>query len=285
MPGPLIATDQLGNAYSIVINTLDNNAMVLTPIAPVSPSTADDSITVTALSLITSALRLIGVIASGEAVPIDEANDSLMVLDQMIDAWNADHLAIYTSSSSDYALIAGQQEYTLGPGGDWNSNRPPRINNVSVILLSNPANPIEIPIPMYTVEQWQTEIAVKATTSSFPLVCYDDGGFPMRTLSVWPIPQQVNNLRVYADQSLSVPSTLQTLMSFPPGYAEAFRYNLAMRLAAEFAETPSPVVAGIALESLARLKTMNAPDLSLCSDLSSGPGGYNYRADMFGIAY
>jgi hypothetical protein len=124
MPGPLIATDQLGNAYSVVINTLDNNAMVLTPIAPVSPSTADDSITVTALSLITSALRLIGVIASGEAVPIDEANDSLMVLDQMIDAWNADHLAIYTSSSSDYALIAGQQEYTLGPGGDWNSNRP-----------------------------------------------------------------------------------------------------------------------------------------------------------------
>jgi hypothetical protein len=133
--------------------------MVLTPIAPVSPSTADDSITVTALSLITSALRLIGVIASGEAVPIDEANDSLMVLDQMIDAWNADHLAIYTSSSSDYALIAGQQEYTLGPGGDWNSNRPARINNVSVILLSNPANPIEIPIPMYTVEDWQTKSA------------------------------------------------------------------------------------------------------------------------------
>jgi hypothetical protein len=41
----------------------------------------------------------------------------------------------------------------------------------------------------------------------------------------------------------------------------------------------------IAVESLARVKTLNAPDLNLQSDLMPWPAGYNYRADLFGIGW
>jgi hypothetical protein len=280
---PLIGTDQLGNLYSIVIDSV-SGAITTTPVQNVSPSTADNSITTTAMAQITSAMRLIGVLASGEVPQLSEATDALMVLQQMIDSWNADRLAIYTTSASDYALVQGQQAYTLGPGGDFNTGRPAQIDSMSAILITNPDNPIEVPINMYTVDQWQS-LPVKNVPGSFPIVCYDDGGFPLRTLSMWPIPVgQPVNLRIYAWQSLSVPATLQTNLAFPPGYAEAFRYNLAVRLAPEFDADLSPVVQAIAVESLARVKTMNAPDLRLQSDLVNA-GASGDVAFFFGLPY
>jgi hypothetical protein len=281
----LIATDQLGNQFSIVISDVDGS-LITTPVQNLSPSTADNSITVSAMGLITSALRLAGVLASGETPELSDANDSLMVLDQMIDAWNADRLAIYTTRADDYALVGGKQNYTLGNGGDFNSNRPARIDSMSVILLANPANSIEVPIPIYSVDDWQNKVPVKNVPGSFPLLCYDDGGFPLRMLSVWPVPtDSINHLRIYSWQSLGVPSTLQTGLSFPPGYAEAFRYNLAVRLSAEFDTPPKPTVVSYAVESLARVRSMNAPDLGLQSDLLPSPAGYNWKAEMFGIPY
>lgn len=282
---PLIATDQLGNPYSIVIDST-TGAITTTPVPHVTPSTADNSITQTAMSLITSAMRLIGVLASGEAPQLAEANDALSVFNQMLDSWNADRLAIYTTSASDYALVQGKQNYTLGPGGDFDTNRPAQIDAMSAILMNNPSNPIEVPIQMYSVDQWQNQVPVKNVPGSFPLICYDDGGFPLRTLSMWPIPQgQPVNLRIYAWQALGLAATLQSGVSFPPGYAQAFRYNLAVLLAAEFGEQVPAIVQDVAVKSLARVKTMNAPDLTLRSDLTSGDGAAKMRAELFGLGY
>ena len=139
---------------------------------------------------------------------------------------------------------------------------------------------------MYTWDQWQQNLPVKEVSGNFPHVCYDDGGMPLRTLSFWPIPQvEQNNVRIYSWQSLVWPATLRTLLNFPPGYARAFRFNLAVELGAEFGIQVPPTVAQIAVNSLAQIKTMNAPELHLVSDLLPVPGGYNYRADLFGIGW
>lgn len=242
----------------------------------------------TAYDVINSALRLVGVLAGEEAASSSDANQSLTVFNDMIDAWNAERQAIFTTRSDDFPLVLNQQSYTLGIGGDFNIPRPARIDGMSSILLNpSPSNPTEIPITMYTVEEWQNYVPVKQVTGTFPLICYDDGNFPLRTLNFWPIPtQEQNNVRIYGWQALAA-QTLVSQVSFPPGYAEALRYNLAVRLAAEFAVDPSKysaaVVATIAIQGLARIKTMNAPELFLQSDLVPSPAGYNYKADLFGI--
>ena len=238
-----------------------------------------------ASDIINSALRLIGVLASGEQPDISESNDALVVFDQMVDSWNADRLAIFTTSSNDFPFVIGQQSYTLGSGANFNMTRPARIDAMSAILLTNPDNPIEVPISMVSVDDWQQKVPVKSVDGSFPLICYDDGGFPNRTLNYWPIPLQANNVRIYSWQPLSAPSSLATTIAFPPGYLEAFRYNLAVRLSAEFAAPLPAAVQALAIESLGRVKSMNAPDLELQSDLLPSPTGYNWRADMFGIPY
>jgi hypothetical protein len=240
----------------------------------------------TAYDLITSALRLINVMASGEETPIAMANESLAVLNDMIDGWNAERQAIFTTRSDDFPFVLGQQSYTLGTGGNFNIPRPARIDAMSAILLADPSNPVEVPMYLCTTEYWQTQVPVKVVDGSFPTICYDDGEFPLRTLNFWPIPnQQPNSVRIYSWQALTQPATLDSVIAFPPGYVEAFRYNLAVRLSAEFASTLSPTVATIAIGSLARLKTMNAPDLELRSDLVPDPAGWNYKAIMFGIPY
>jgi hypothetical protein len=222
--------------------------------------------------------------ASGETTPLAMANESLAVLNDMIDGWNAERQAIFTTRSDDFPYVLGKQSYTLGTGGDFNIPRPARIDAMSTILLNNPANPVEVPMAMYSVEDWQTQVPVKVVDGSIPLICYDDGGFPLRTLNFWPIPnEQPNAVRIYSWQALTQPAALDSVIAFPPGYAEAFRYNLAVRLSAEFASPLTPTVATIAIGSLARIKTMNAPDLSLRSDLVPDPAEWNYKADLFGI--
>lgn len=243
----------------------------------------------TAFDIITSALKLTGVLADGEQPSDDTANQGLTVLNDMIDAWNADRLAIFTTRSDDFPYVLGKQSYTLGTGGDFNITRPARIDAMSTILLTDPANPVEVPITLFTVDDWQTKVPVKKVDGSFPLICYDTGDFPLRTLNFWPIPtQQQNSVRIYGWQALGA-QTLLSQVSFPPGYAEAIRYNLAVRVAAEFGVDPSKyaaaTVAALAIQGLARIKTMNAPDLEIQSDLIPYPAGYNYRADMFGMGF
>lgn len=243
----------------------------------------------TAFDLITSGLNLVGVLSGDEQPNFNDANRGLMVLNDMIDAWNADRLAIFTTRIDDFPLVLSQQAYTLGTGGNFNMPRPARIDAMSAILLDNPANPVEVPMDMYSVDDWQTQVPVKVVTGSFPQICYDDGGFPLRTLNFWPIPTgQPCSARIYSWQGLGA-QTLQSQVSFPPGYSEALRYNLAARLAAEFAvpsdKYASGIVATLAIQGLARIKTMNAPDLGLRSDLVPNPAGWNYRADMFGLGF
>lgn len=281
----LIITDQSGNQYSLSVDSTDGS-LVTTPVTNVTPSTGDNSIFVTALDLITRALRLINVVASGELPTSDEANDSLAAFREMIDSWNADRLGVFSINAQDFSLTLGQQAFTMGPGGNFDTNRPAKIEGMSSILLYSPSNPVEIPMEMYTWQDWQQKVPVKNVDGNFPLVCYDDGGMPLRTLNFWPIPQQQPvNVRIYAWQPLIWPATLQTLLNFPVGYARAFRFNLAVELAAEFSVPIPQQVAAIAVGSLATVKNMNAPDLELVSDLLATPAGYNYKADLFGIPY
>ena len=95
-------------------------------------------------------------------------------------------------------------------------------------------------------------------------------------------------MRIYGWQALPA-QTLQAQVWFPPGYAEAIKYNLTERIAAEFAVDPSKYAAAYvhdqAVNSYARIKTMNAPDLELQSDLIPSPAGFNYRADLFGMGW
>ena len=130
----LIITDQSGNQYALTVNAADGS-LVTTATSNVTPSTPDSSVYRTTLDMITRSLRLINVVADKELPTTDEANDCLESFQDMIDAWNADGLTVYSIGSADFPLTLGQQAFTIGPGGNFDTNRPPKIVGMSAILL------------------------------------------------------------------------------------------------------------------------------------------------------
>src|SRR6185437_12004235 len=175
----------------------------------------------TVLDLITSALRSLVVLGSGETPTSDEAQDALSIFNLMVDSWNAERLTIFTIPMQEFSITTNQQTYTLGPGGTLNlSVWPSRVERYGIVNLNNPAQPLELPLEMLTVDQWAA-IPVKQISSTLPTKIYDDGAFPLRNVSFWPIPATAVNLRVYYWSALSGAASLQTVLAQPPGYVEA----------------------------------------------------------------
>lgn len=230
--------------------------------------------------LIKSSLRLIGAIESGEVPSADESADALVILNQMLDSWNAERLNIFTQTIANFALTVGVQTYTYGAGGTFNGVRPANIERANIVSLNNPAQPLELPLDMLTDAQWSA-IPVKAVSSALPLKFYDDGDFPFRNLSFWPIPSVPVQVNIYVWTALSAFPDLVTDVTFPPGYLKALRYNLAVDLAPEFGVQIPPEVGIQALMSKAVIKSINIGPLDLQCDraLTQRGGRYNWLAD------
>jgi hypothetical protein len=236
-----------------------------------------------ALDIIKAAMRSLGVLASGEEPDGNEAQDSLIAANQMLDAFNGDGLTIFTISIKDFPLTSSKQIYTLGIGGDFNFPRPAYIDRASIVILSNPNVPLEYPIPMYSTQNWQEQVPIKNVPGNLPLLIYDDGGFPLRTLTFWPVASDNTSFRMYAWQPLTQFSGLSTVACYPPGYQEAIRFNLALRLAPDFQVPVSPELAMLASTSLGLIKAHNPDDTQLRSDLHSSSTPSRMRSELFNI--
>jgi hypothetical protein len=239
----------------------------------------------TSNDLIASSLRLIGVLASGEVPSAAEANDAFNILNQMLDSWNTERLAIFTVQRQVVVPATLKQAYTVGVGGDFNIPRPPRIDRIGVISLQNSSEPLELPVELLTDVGWEA-IPVKNISSSLPLKVWNDLGYPLMTLSFWPIPNVEINFALYTWTALTQFPDLVTDQEFPPGYLKALRYNLAVDLAPEFGVQQVPqVVVAQAAESKGKIKALNQPLLDMVCDtalVNQRGGRYNWLTDQTG---
>lgn len=231
----------------------------------------------TARDLINSAMRLIGVLASGETLSANEASDALVGLNQMVDTWSTENLLIYAKGEEEFPLVAGQQSYTMGPSGNFNTSRPLVIENAYIRTL-NGSNTVDLPLDVVNQDQW-ANITNKSTSSSFPRKLFPQGTYPLETILVWPVPSETKTLVLWSWKPLASIATLDSIIDLPPGYAKALRYNVAIEYAPEYGKTPDGLVLVQAAESKAAIKRMNSKPLYLSSDaaLLSKGSSFNWR--------
>src|SRR5574343_694239 len=77
----------------------------------------------TALQIITSAARLIGIVRKGEALDNDEAVDGLSALNDMLASWSNNGL-LCVSRVWEYFTVTSATSYTIGSGQTLNTTRP-----------------------------------------------------------------------------------------------------------------------------------------------------------------
>ena len=233
----------------------------------------------TVLDLITGSLRLLGVLASGESPSASEAQDALSALNNLLDTWKNDSLLVYTTSSSPYSLVGGKKSYTFGTGGDWNAERPVVIDSMFLQYTGTTGGPSPLNLPMAALTQDQyNAIIVPNTPSPIPTAFYDDGGFPLRTVSFWPVPTTNYQVNVWTWQLIDGFAAITDLINLPPGYERMMRFNLAIELAPEYGKEASPTIAAGALDSKLSIKRINSKTLFMSCDaaVTRQPSGFNY---------
>jgi hypothetical protein len=213
--------------------------------------------TTTAGDQINGALRLLGVLAEGETPSAATSQDALNALNQMIDSWNTERLAVFSTQDQVFSWLPGLISRTLGPTGDFVGNRPILLDDAT--YFKDPASGISYGIKIINQQQYDG-IAVKTVTSTYPQVIRVNMSDPDIELYVYPVPTKTLEWHFISVEELTQPALLSTALAFPPGYLRAFRYNLACEFAPEFGIEPSPTVSRIAMASKRNLKRINNPD-------------------------
>lgn len=183
---------------------------------------------VVALDLITSAMRQLGVLATGEVATADEANDGLIALNDVIETWNIEGLTIYGSLPSTFTTVQGQYIYTIGPTGNWVATRPPSILDAYCTVQS-----VDFPIGAWTLDQWMAQPIKTIQQQIIERLVYVND-FPNGQIILWPTPASAISVTLNFDRQITQAATLATTLSLPPGYVRALRYAIAVELAPSY---------------------------------------------------
>lgn len=229
----------------------------------------------TGRDLVSASLRLIGAVAPGETPQAAELTDGLASINRMISSLSTEGLLIHSITRESFSLVAGTAAYTMGSSGTFNTTRPETI--LQALIRDESVSPaIEYPVSLLSLSEY-AHISAKGVSSALPTALYDDGGYPLRTLTLYPTPSVAHKLVLFTSKALSQITSLDTELSLPSGYEEMLVYNGAIRLAPEYGNTITPEVAEIARESKASVKRANHRPHYLTSEASliSRSGRFN----------
>ena len=234
----------------------------------------------TAGDIINGSLRLLGVLAEGETPSAETSQDALTAMNQMIDSWNTERLAVFSTQDQVFNWPVGVKSQTLGPSGDFVGNRPILLDDST--YFRDPSTNVSFGIKIINQQQYDG-IAVKTVTSTYPQVIWLNMNYPDIEMYIYPVPTRLLEWHFISVDELTQPATLATDLHFPPGYLRAFRYNLACELAPEFGVEPAPQVSRIAMVSKRNLKRINNPDdvMSMPYSIVATRQRYNIYAGNF----
>jgi hypothetical protein len=236
----------------------------------------------TVLSIATDAAREIGLIGDGDSLGASAGATILTRFQNQLNSWQAEQLTLFNFVRSVTTLTAGTQTRTIGPTGQIVvTANPVFINGINYVVPgSNPG--VETPMGQMMEDQYQ-DLSIKDLSNSLPTQWFFNPGAVNGTLTFWPVVNQSVDIAIYTYFGVGVPATLSDTVVGPPGYAEAFMYQLALRICTPFFRQPQPITVQMAKESLARIKrpNLNPPLLGVDQALVSGPSGaYNVFSDM-----
>jgi hypothetical protein len=223
----------------------------------------------------------------------------------MIESLSTSRLALYKLSREVFELVPNKAAYTYGPTGDFDSARTMELlgfaygNLIKTPVYVTPEPTVEDPDPVpvfdhydlssdfeipgsiINYQAWQCN-QLKSTASTIPTAVYQENLGTLDRLNFWPIPTESCAAVLYARKALEkvTDDNIDEEMALPPGYEEAFKYNLAVRLAPEYGKEISAAVVAIARDSLAAIKKQNSPTIIMKSDAFGVANGGKNRFNI-----
>jgi hypothetical protein len=239
---------------------------------------------VTGLDLITASLKTLQVIGEAETPSAEMAADGLLRLNDLIDSLGTARQTIYATLRTVKTLAASTASYTIGTGGSISIVRPVQIQQANLIIDSTASPVTEIPLRIYSDDEWAS-IPQKDLTSPLPNAIWYDHGWTagLARVYVFPVPTvATTQLVLYTGVAVVEFADLATDYTFPPAYRRFLRYNLAREWADELAAEWTPRLERLAMESSADMKRANFRAEEMPGNYPSSPGIYNIYSDTNG---
>jgi hypothetical protein len=208
------------------------------------------TVTITAQTIISRAMRLLGVYNIGETPSPSESTDSLLALNAMLDSWATDGMAVFAPVKEAIPLTAALASVTAGPSGTYVTDRPIEVLSANLTLGG-----VIYPIDLTTMEEYNAIPQPSTTGTPRWIWCRMD--MPNITITPYPVPSEAATLNIWTTQQIRYFGALTTEVALPPGYDRALAYNLAVEIAPEFEKEASPTVKTIAASSLRGIKRVN----------------------------
>ena len=239
-------------------------------------------------------MKELAVGAAGEPIQPEDMADGLIRFNMLIDSWKAERLMIYKVLRELYTISANVASYTLGPSGVWATpTMPLAIVRAGFVDTTVPSAPIELPVYVYTDEEWARVVQKNITSTIIRGLWYrtdyttnaqaDPAG--TGTAFVYPVctrsAQMALYLPVAIDEVASDETTaFTTTILVPPGYRKAMVTSMAMELADMFEIDPSPRLVAKWNMAMKIVKRANTKPMTLAlpralTRRGRGGGGYN----------
>jgi hypothetical protein len=193
-------------------------------------SSGDYSFNPSTYAIITGAMRLISAIQSGEAPPAEEYEDALASLNGVIHAWQTNGLHVWTQSTIDVPLVAGQASYEIGIGSADLPTipRPLKITEGRLILGSDEE-------PLIAMSRWDyANLSNKLSPHGPPVQYFYDPQLPYGVLTVYPTPAITGTCRFIGQRPLQTFDTQRDTADIPQEWVSALRFSLAVELGPEY---------------------------------------------------
>ena len=223
-----------------------------------------------ASDIISRALRLLSVKATGETLEADEALDALQNFNWMLEQFSNERLIVYQIKNELFPVTAGTTSYTIGPSSDavWQTTRPLISQNASSFIRQTVSGlDTDYIMDYYPNDRFQ-QIFQKQIKTNYPYAWTNDHAFPISTIRIYP--QPTLNLQFGLSQTVQFEKldSLSDVIAFPPGYEAMLGWNLALCIAPEYGISPDAlqVIAQKAEETKRNIKRTNSEPLLLAVD-------------------
>lgn len=210
------------------------------------------------IDIATDALTAIGQLGTGQSVSPEQAEQALRQGNRLLGKWSVQRLMLYVVNSRSYNLSATTQDYTIGPTGSIGgvATRPTFVESGQLALPGSAQN---VPLSILDKPKWDAigDRGATCSANGLPQSVYVEYSFPNIGLHFWPIPNNAAGLTLGCWEQLTQIATIYDDITWPPGYEDAFMWNLALALC-PFYDWPVGEVAPLAAEGLIRVQQINA---------------------------
>lgn len=219
--------------------------------------------TTTVRDVITKALQKNGVLTQGQAPTAGEASDAFDALVDMMDLWALDSLLCFAKTTETFILTDNTSTYNIGSGQTFNTSIPTVITSAFVRDVTT-----DYEVAIISDDEYN-KITQDKTIVGMPISVAFTQSYPIAKLRFFPVPTKSYSFVMTSEKPISSFTSLDQVISLPPGWKQTLVYNLGLALAADYNTQMPATLPAIAAESKAALKRMVARNRGMDSDIPS----------------